>query len=95
MWRQLQNKKFLGLQFDKQKVIGNFIADFCCESKKIIIEVDGESHANREEYDAERDAYLQGASFTVLRVSTADVKYNMDGVLCWLQSQIETLSKRK
>lgn len=75
--------------FNKQKTIGNYIVDFCCEAKKVIIEVDGASHNDKQEADASRDAFLTDLGFRVLRVSTADVKHNMDGVLLYLESELK------
>jgi very-short-patch-repair endonuclease len=92
MWKQLQNRKFCDLLFHKQKTIGNFIVDFCCESARVIIEVDGGSHIGKEEHDAERQAILEGMGFHVIRVSDADVKLNMCGVLTYLQCEIERLA---
>ena len=89
LWRELKNRQMLGLNFDRQKVIGNFIADFACEDKRIIIEVDGTSHIGREEYDRERDEYLTGAGFRVIRISTDDVKYNLDLTLQYLKEKIQ------
>ena len=88
MWQELKNRKFCGLKFSRQKTIGNYIADFACESGKIIIEVDGISHIGREEYDIERDAYLEGAGFKVIRVDAEDVKYNFDSTLKQLKKII-------
>ena len=81
LWRELKNKKFLGFDFTRQATIGNFIVDFLCEAKKVIIEVDGSSHIGREDYDRGRDEYLWGAGYNVIRVSAENVKFNMEYVL--------------
>ena len=44
MWRILRGKRFQGLKFKRQVLIGNYIVDFLCENKKIIIEIDGGQH---------------------------------------------------
>ena len=88
LWREIKGRKLCGLDFDRQKVIGNYIADFCCESARIIIEVDGSSHIGREEYDKERDEFLWACGFDVIRISDHDVKHNLDYVLKELSSRI-------
>ena len=81
LWQQLHNKQFKGLDFDRQKIIGNYIVDFYCASRKVVIEVDGESHNDKVEYDKQRDAYLSGLGLTVLHIADADVKNNLSGVM--------------
>ena len=46
LWNQLKSKNFNGLDFDRQKIIGNYIVDFYCVDKAVVIEVDGGSHNN-------------------------------------------------
>jgi len=91
IWRELKNKNFCGMNFDRQKPIGRFIADFCCEKSKIILEIDGSSHLGRDDLDAERDAYLDAAGFKTIRIQAEDVKYNLDLVLQWLEKEVRRL----
>ncbi len=84
LWNQLKRKQFLGLDFDRQKIIGNYIADFYCAEKAVVIEVDGSSHDNKVEYDARRDAFLMGLGLTVIHLRDSDVKKNMAGVMDFL-----------
>ena len=51
LWNQLKNKQFFNLDFDRQKIIGNYIVDFYCPSLKLVIEIDGGSHDNKLSYD--------------------------------------------
>ena len=89
LWKQIKNKKFLGLDFTRQTTIGNFIADFCCESKKLIIEVDGGYHINRKTEDKMRDEFLLAAGFKIIRISSDDVIYNLDYTLNYLADKIK------
>ena len=89
LWKELQNRKFHGLNFDRQKVIDNFIADFACEKGKVIIEVDGSSHIGREEYDQDRDNILRGYGFDVIRIADTDVFYYLDNTLLWIKERID------
>jgi len=84
-WKEIKNGGFLGLDFDRQKIIGNYIVDFYCAEKQVVVEIDGSSHDNKVEYDAERDALLTGLGLTVIHIPDIDVKRNLDGVLLFLQ----------
>jgi very-short-patch-repair endonuclease len=57
------------LKFVRQEPIGPFIVDFVCREKKLIIELDGESHRERGDYDRQRETYLRDHGYTVLRVA--------------------------
>ena len=81
LWRELSGKKMLGFDFDRQKVIGSYIADFASEMAGVVVEIDGSSHIGREEYDKVRNEYMQAVGFTVLRFSDLDIKHNLALVL--------------
>lgn len=55
----MKNKAWHNLDFDRQKIIGNYIVDFYNKYLGLIVEIDGNSHDEKVEYDSERDAYLQ------------------------------------
>jgi very-short-patch-repair endonuclease len=84
LWNQLKRKKFQGLDFDRQKIIGNYIVDFYCAEKAVVIEVDGSSHDHKAEYDADRDAFLMGLDLTVIHLRDSDVKQNLPNVMNFL-----------
>ncbi|MBO0350401.1 endonuclease domain-containing protein [Phormidium pseudopriestleyi FRX01] len=86
LWNQIKRKQFLGLDFDRQKIIGNYIVDFYCAEKALVLEVDGSSHDDKAEYDAERDAFLMGLGLTVVHLRDGDVKKNIAGVMDFLRS---------
>lgn len=70
------------LRFIPQLVVGYYIPDFVFPSKMLIIELDGSVHYGREDYDKERDLFLKGFGFTVLRISNIhSVFYNLDEIL--------------
>ena len=85
LWNQLKSKKFNGLDFDRQKIIGNYIVDFYCAEKAVVIEVDGSSHNNKQDEDAKRDAYLRSLGLVVIRLLVKDVLRNMEGVVFYLK----------
>ena len=88
LWNQIKNGQFKGLDFDRQKIIGNYIVDFYCAEKNVVIEVDGSSHDDKADYDAQRDAYLSGLGLSVIHILDKDVKQNMVGVMDFLIQQL-------
>ena len=83
-WGQVKNKQFKNLNFDRQKIIGNYIVDFYCPDYKVVIEIDGSTHNNKQEYDEQRDAYLQGLGLTVIHILDIDIKKNLNNVMAML-----------
>lgn len=83
LWSRLRGKQLLGIQFYRQKPIGNHIVDFFAPKAKVVIEVDGSQH--RESWhvakDKCRDDFLTGNGLKVLRLNRNDVMYNTDEVL--------------
>ena len=88
LWNRLKQGQFMGLDFDRQKIIGNYIADFYCPEKRAVVEVDGSSHDNKADYDAQRDAFLSGLGLHVIHIRDTDVKQNLDAVLDGLRQQL-------
>ena len=86
LWRKINRKQLNGLDFDRQKIIGNFIVDFFCAECMTAIEIDGDSHNDREEYDTERDAFLEGLDVTVIRIQAEDVLSHLDVVMAYSYS---------
>lgn len=87
-WKKVKNKQFKGYDFDRQKIVGNYIVDFYCSNCQVIIEIDGSSHIDKEEYDAERDAYLMGLGLTVIHIQAEDVLGDVDSVIEVLHSHV-------
>jgi very-short-patch-repair endonuclease len=84
LWNQLKNRQCLGLDFDRQKIIGNYIVDFYCAEKSLVLEVDGSSHNEKHEYDAVRDTYLTGLGLTVIHLTDSEVKNQLAAVIDFL-----------
>jgi len=91
MWYQCL--KQLPYRFRRQRPLGSYIVDFYCAAHKLIIEIDGDSHASdgAQEYDAERTAYLQGLGLRVVRFSNREVMENLDGVYERLVAELTPL----
>jgi len=75
VWSQLRNRRFAEFKFRRQFAIGNYIVDFVCLDRRVIVELDGGQHNDAKEklYDARRDAWLRGEGFVVLRFWNSDV----------------------
>jgi very-short-patch-repair endonuclease len=83
LWSKLRLKQLNGYQFYRQRIIGNYIVDFCSPALKLVIEVDGSQHCTDEGIaeDKIRDSYLQDIGFKVLRYNDYDVSTNISGVV--------------
>ena len=86
LWRQLNKRKFKGYDFDRQKIIGNFIVDFYCLDCRVVIEVNGSSHNEKKEHDLERDSFLMGLGLTVIHIPALDVLSKMNEVMSMLNN---------
>ena len=91
LWLKLRAARFRGIKFRRQKVIGKYIADFASNEPKLVIEVDGDTHAGSESYDSTRTHFLKTQGYTVIRFSNFDVVGNMDGVLERLDEIVDGL----
>ena len=82
IWNLLRNRKFLNLKFKRQFPIGQYIVDFVCEEKKIVIEIDGGQHNELEEQikDDIRTKFIETKGYKVYRFWNNDIKENIDGV---------------
>ena len=80
-WLQVHKKMFHGLDFDRQKVIGNYIVDFFVKRLGLVVEIDGGSHNEKEDYDAQRNAYLRELGLNVFHTTDFDVLQHINNVL--------------
>lgn len=89
LWEVLRANN-LGVKFRRQHAIGDYIADFVCLSRYLIIEVDGGYHNKPEqkELDAIRSDYLHNRGFRILRFTNEQVIGNIDSVIKDIQSSL-------
>jgi very-short-patch-repair endonuclease len=82
VWARVRNNH-LGVKIRRQHPIGRFIADFYCASARLVIEIDGDVHAEPDqvEYDAARTEWLEERGYRVIRFPNQDVNQRLDGVL--------------
>ncbi len=70
----------LGTKFVRQMPIAPYISDFAAREHRLVIELDGDSHAGREAYDATRTAFIESKGFRVIRFGDSEVMTNPEGV---------------
>jgi very-short-patch-repair endonuclease len=82
LWAKIRNKQ-LGVKFRRQHGVGRYIVDFYCAERKLVIELDGDSHYQdgAQEYDRIRDEFMQACGLQVLRFLNHDVTQNINAVL--------------
>jgi very-short-patch-repair endonuclease len=90
LWSRLRARQLNGIKVRRQHGIGPYIVDFYCPEQSLVIEVDGDSHADAEhiEKDQCRDRYLQSIGLRVVRYRNDDIMKNLDGVLEDLQTRV-------
>ena len=73
----------------RQKVIGRYIVDFCIDSVKLIIEIDGSGHYTElgELSDRERDSFLQGKGYRVIRFTNLDIQSRFQAVCAEIEKR--------
>ena len=81
LWQKLRSKQINGHKFRRQFVLGNYIVDFICLDKRLIVEVDGGQHMDNVNYDLKRDEWLKSQNFKVLRFWNNQVLNEIDSVL--------------
>ncbi|MGK0289939.1 MAG: very-short-patch-repair endonuclease [bacterium] len=82
LWSKLRNRQIEETKFRRQYPIENFIVDFCCLEKHLIIELDGSQHASSEKAkDLVRDQILLEKGYIVLRFWNSEITGNLEGVL--------------
>ncbi len=91
LWSRLRGEQ-LGVKFRRQHPLGGYVADFACLVPKLIVELDGSQHADRQAYDQRRDAYFRSHGFDVLRFATDAPFVNLEGVLVSILDRLNLLA---
>ncbi len=87
-WKQVRNKEFHQIDFDRQKIIGNYIVDFYIKSLGVVLEIDGSSHNDKDEYDEKRQLFLESLDLVVYRISDNRIKNDLGNVMKELEDFI-------
>jgi very-short-patch-repair endonuclease len=89
LWNELKQKQMLDYDFDRQRPVDNFIIDFYCKELSLAIEIDGDTHIYRYDYDDERQRILENLGIHFLRFEDIEVKKNMNNVLRVIEDWIK------
>ncbi|MCH7524902.1 MAG: class I tRNA ligase family protein, partial [Bacteroidetes bacterium] len=87
LWQQLKSKK-LDIKFRQQHLIEDFIVDFVCLSKQLIIEVDGKIHDSQKDEDEQRTEILESKGYKVIRFTNEEVLEDIDVVVSKIQKEL-------
>ena len=74
LWKLIRNRQLDGFKFRRQMPIGPYFADFACPAARLIVELDGNSHDDRQDRDANREVGLNEIGWTTLRLRNVDVR---------------------
>ena len=80
-WQQVHKNKFHKIDFDRQRIIGNYIVDFYVKALGLVVEIDGESHNDKEEYDDKRETFLITLGLIVFKTTNFRVLHDLENVM--------------
>jgi predicted GNAT family N-acyltransferase/very-short-patch-repair endonuclease len=80
IWRMLRSRQIQRYRFRRQVPLGPYIVDFACHEARLIIEIDGGQHNHGSAPETERNRFLQGEGYRILRLWNNDVLENPEGV---------------
>jgi very-short-patch-repair endonuclease len=81
LWNRLKLKQICGVKFRRQHPIDFFIADFYCHEAKLVVEIDGEIHDIKKDYDVGRSAEMEKYFIKVIRFTNSEVENNIEMVI--------------
>jgi very-short-patch-repair endonuclease len=91
LWQHLRGAQLAAYEFRRQYPMGRFIVDFYCPQAKLVIEVDGDTHADQTAYDVERSRWIdEQKRCTVIRFTNSDVHENLADVLDTIATVLRT-----
>jgi len=79
LWRHLSGSKLGGFKFRRQHVLDRRIVDFFCPARKLVVEIDGDTHDPLR--DAVRDRELEAEGYRIMRFSNAQIGKEIEAVL--------------
>ena len=88
LWQRLKGRQIEGCKFRRQHPYGNYILDFACLERSLVIELDGGQHADAVARDATRTRFLEMAGLSVLRFWNHEVLCQLDDVLAVIHREL-------
>lgn len=95
LWKILLSRKQTGIRFLRQRAIHWYIVDFFAPELGLIIEIDGNSHFNKGDYDRRRQDKLEELGYMMIRFSEGDVIHNFDIVDMKIRHAIDAIKTEK
>ena len=94
LWEHIRARR-LAVKFNRQHIIGDYIVDFVCIEKKLVVEVDGGYHSEYEqiEKDEHRTERLNRMGFNVIRFSNEEILGNIFGVINKIKNKLNESSQ--
>lgn len=89
LWYHIRGRRLGQYKFKRQVPIGNYIVDFVCSWKKLIVELDGGQHAETVHYDQKRTTFLESQGYKVLRFWNNEVLTETENVLDVILHELE------
>ena len=90
MWQNIKGK-IHGVEFHRQVPLLNYIVDFYCHELGLAIEIDGNSHDFKYDYDALRQGRLEAYGVQFLRFTDREIKKEMFSVMLELEHKVNEL----
>ena len=96
LWWCLRDRRLNSFKFRRQVPVLGYVADYYCAERKLIVELDGDSHNGREEYDEKRTQKLMSEGYRIVRFVNTDVFDHLDAVLEAILAECEAgVAERK
>lgn len=92
-WEKVKNNQLQNLDFERQKIIGNYIVDFYCPELGLVVEIDGESHDFKGERDLKRENYLKSLGLNIVHFEDVRIKKDLDNVMNEIQDLVFKLKQ--
>ena len=93
LWKFIRCRSLGGYRFKRQVPVGNYIADFLCSWKKLIVKLDGGQHDEHHGYDEVRTKFLNAMGYRVLRFWNHDVLTETEEILEIILNELNKAQK--
>ena len=81
LWKRLMKRQLNGMHFRRQHPYGIYVIDFYCDKANLAVEVDGDIHFFKGEYDIEKTRYLESSGLKVMRFRNEEVEKDIENVI--------------
>jgi len=88
LWAELKKSQLGGYRFRCQHPVYRYVLDFYCHSAMLAVEIDGDVHKERKDYDAFRDELLQSIGIKTIRFSVQDVMTSLNKVIHVIREEL-------